>query len=91
MLMSLYQKAGQKYSIKKANRTFEVVAKFKYLGTPPTDQNCMHEEIKSILNSGNACNSLIWCHLSSRLQSRTVKVKIYKTIIMPLVLYGCET
>jgi hypothetical protein len=29
--------------------------------------------------------------LSSRLPSRNVKVKIYKTIIMPVVLYGCET
>jgi hypothetical protein len=29
--------------------------------------------------------------LSSRLLSRNLKVKIYKTIILPVVLYGCET
>jgi hypothetical protein len=29
--------------------------------------------------------------LSSRLLSKNVKVKIYKTIILPVVLYGCET
>jgi hypothetical protein len=29
--------------------------------------------------------------LSSRLLSRNVKIKIYKTIILPFVLYGCET
>jgi hypothetical protein len=29
--------------------------------------------------------------LSSRLLPRNVKVKIYKTIILPVVLYGCET
>jgi hypothetical protein len=29
--------------------------------------------------------------LSFRLLSRNVKVKIYKTIILPVVLYGCET
>jgi hypothetical protein len=29
--------------------------------------------------------------LSSRLLSRNVKVKIYKTIILPVVLYWCET
>jgi hypothetical protein len=29
--------------------------------------------------------------LSSRLLSRNVKVKIYKTIILPVVLYVCET
>jgi hypothetical protein len=42
MLMSLSQKVGQKHSIKIANRSFEDVAKFKYLGTTLTDQNCMH-------------------------------------------------
>jgi hypothetical protein len=50
MLMSRSQKTGQKHAIKKANRSFEDVAKFKYLGTTLTDQNHMHEEIKSRLN-----------------------------------------
>jgi hypothetical protein len=54
-LMSRSQKTGQKHNIKIANRSFEDVAKFKYLGTTQTDQNCMHEEIKSGLNWGNAC------------------------------------
>jgi hypothetical protein len=43
MLMACSQKVGQKHSIKKSNRFFEDVAKFKYLGTTLTDQNCMHE------------------------------------------------
>jgi hypothetical protein len=29
--------------------------------------------------------------LSSRLLSRNIKVKIYKTVILPFVWYGCET
>jgi len=29
--------------------------------------------------------------LSSRLLSRNLKIKIYRTIILPVVLYGCET
>jgi sorting nexin-29 len=44
MLMSRSQKTGQKYSIKIANRSFEDVAKFKYLGTTLTDQNHMHKK-----------------------------------------------
>jgi hypothetical protein len=90
MLMS-HKKAGQKHGIKIANRSSESVAKFKYLGTTLTDQNCMQEKIKSRLNLGNACYHLVQSLLSSCLLSRNVKVKIYKPIILPVVLYGCET
>jgi hypothetical protein len=76
MLMSRSQKVGQRHSIKIANRSFEDVAKFKYLGTTLTYQNCMHEEIKGRLNSGNACYHSVQCLLSSRLLSRNLKVKI---------------
>jgi hypothetical protein len=51
----------------------------------------MHEEIKNRLNSGNACCRSVHSLLSCRLLSRDVKVKIYKTIILPVVLYWCET
>jgi hypothetical protein len=51
----------------------------------------MHEEIKSRLNSGNACYHSVQSLLSSRLLSRNLKVKIYKTIILPVVSHGCET
>jgi sorting nexin-29 len=91
MLMSRNQKIRQKYSIKMVNRSLEDVAKFRYLGTTITDQNFMEEEIKSRLNSGNACYHSVQSLLSSRLVSRNVKVKIYKTLILPVVLYGCET
>jgi hypothetical protein len=73
MLMSRGQNIGQKHSIKIANRSFEDVAKFKYLGTTPTDQNCVHEEIKSRLNSGNACYHSVQSLLSSHLLSRNLK------------------
>jgi sorting nexin-29 len=90
MLMSRSQKTGQKHSMKIANRSFEDVAKFKYLGTTLTDQNHMHEEIKSRLTSGKACYRSVQSLLSSRLLSRNLKVIIYQTIILPVVLYGCE-
>jgi hypothetical protein len=91
MLMSHCKKAGEKYRIKIVNRSFDGVAQVKYLGTTLTDQNCMNEEIKSRLNSANACYHSVQSLLSSRLLSRNVKVKIYKTIILPAVLYACET
>jgi hypothetical protein len=91
MLMSRSQEIGQKHRIKTANRSFEDVAEFTYLGTTLTDQNCRHEKIKRRLNVGNACNCSVQSLLCSRLLSRNVKVKIYKTIILPTVLYGCET
>jgi hypothetical protein len=72
MLMSR-KKGGQKHGIKIANRSFEGVAKFTYLGTTLTDQNCMQEDIKS----RSACYHSIQSHLSSRLLSRNVTVKIY--------------
>jgi len=37
------------------NKSLENVAKFKHFETAVTNQNCIHEEIKSGLNSGNAC------------------------------------
>jgi hypothetical protein len=67
------------------------VAKFIYLGTTLTDQNYMQEEINSRLNSGNACYHSVQSLLSSCLLSRNLKVKIHKTIILTVVLYGCET
>jgi hypothetical protein len=59
---------------------------FKYLGTTVTNRNLIQEEIKRRLNSGHACYYLVQNLLSSRLLSKDVKVRIYKTIIMPVVL-----
>jgi hypothetical protein len=51
----------------------------------------MQEEIRSRLNLGNTCYRSVQSLLSSRLLSTNVKVKIHKTIILPVVLYGSET
>ena len=49
------------------------------------------DEIKSRLRSGNACYYSVQNILSSRLLSKNLKIKIYRTIILPVVLCGCET
>jgi hypothetical protein len=51
----------------------------------------VQEEIKRRLNSGNACYHSVQNLLSSRLPSKNVTTRICKTIILPVVLYGCET
>jgi hypothetical protein len=51
----------------------------------------IQEEIKKRLNSGNACYHSVQSLLSFRLLSKNLKIRIYKTIILPVVLYGCET
>jgi hypothetical protein len=66
MIMSRHLYRGQNQNIRTANESFENVAKFKYLGSAPTNQNDIHDEIKSRLNSGNACYHSFQNLLSSR-------------------------
>ena len=61
---------------------------FEYLGTTIRNQNSIWEEIKSSLKAGNASVQNL---LSFNLLSKNLKIKIYRTIILSVVLYGCET
>jgi hypothetical protein len=88
--MYRHQNAGQNHDIKTGNSFFENMAQFRYLGTAVSDQNLIHERIKSRLNSGNACYSSFQNLLSSCLLSKNVKIKKYKSVILPVVLCVCE-
>jgi len=67
------------------------VEDFKCFGTTLTNQNSILEEIKKRLKSGNVCYHSVHNLLSSSLLSKNLKIKIYKTTILPVVVYGCET
>ena len=91
MTVSRDQNAGRIHSMKMDNSSIERVEKFKYLGTTLTNQSSIQEEIKCRLKSGNACYYSVTNLLSSSLLSKTLEMKIYRTIILPVVLYGYET
>jgi hypothetical protein len=79
--------AGQDRYIIIANRCFENMSQFKYLGMTVINLNLIQEGVKRRLNSVNSVQNL----LSSCLLSKNLKIRIHKTIILPVVLYGCET
>jgi hypothetical protein len=80
MLLSRHRNAGHNRNINIANRSFENVAQFKYLGTTGTTQNLVQGEIKRRLNSGNACYHSVQNFLSSRLLSKN---RVLKRIFGP--------
>jgi hypothetical protein len=91
MVMSRNQNARHNHNINIDNKSFERVEEFKYLGATLTNRHSIHEEIKSRLKSGNACYHSVQNLLSSRLLSKNTKIRVYRAIILPVVLYRCET
>ena len=73
------------------SNSYEEVKTFKYVYCLVTKQNSNQEEIKWGLKSGDSCYYSVQTLLSSRLLSKNLKIIIYSTIILPVVLYGCET
>ena len=61
------------------------------MGTTLTNKNSIQEEIKNRLKLGNVCYHSVQNLLSSSLLFKNLKIKIYRTIILPVVLYECET
>ena len=91
MVMFRDQNAGRSHSIKTDNSSIETVVDFKIFGNNLNKSKFYSGEIKSRLISRCA-----YCHsvqniLSSSLLSKNFKIKIYRTIILLVVVYGCET
>jgi hypothetical protein len=90
MLLSRHQNVGQSRDVKIADRSFENVSQFKYLGTTVINTNFIQEEIKRRLISDNTYYHSVQNLFSSSLLSKNVKIRIYETLILPFILYGCE-
>jgi hypothetical protein len=78
------------HNIKIDKTSFEGVEVFKYCGTILMNQNSIQEEITSSLKSGNAGCLSVQKLLSASLLSKNINIKIYRSIILPVVLYGSE-
>jgi hypothetical protein len=87
-LMSHYQNADQNQDIKTANRLFENVSHFKYLGMIVKNQNVIQEEIWRRLKSGHGYHHSVQNLHSSHLLSKNLKIRDSN---LPVVLCGCET
>ena len=91
VLMSGEQSAGENCNTKTGDKSFVIVATFRHVGSAPTHQNSIHEQIDSRRNWWNACYLSVQSLFVFRFVSKNVKIEIYRTIMLPVVLYGCET
>jgi hypothetical protein len=54
-------------------------------------ENYIQEKIKGKLKSENACYHVVKNILSSTLPYKHLKINIHRIIMLPVILYGCET
>jgi len=81
MVLARDQNVGRNHSMKTDNISCERVNEFTYLGSIVTNKNSIQEEISSRYKSGNAYYHLVKNVLFSRLLSKKLKIKLYRTII----------
>jgi len=77
--------------INTCNKSFESVAKFKYLWITVTAKFNSETNQQQQNALGNACYRSVHNHLLCRLLPKNVKIKIHRTTTLNVVLYGCET
>ena len=64
---------------------------FKYLGVIVTNDGRMKREVEARIGAGNRCYSSLIELLKKRSISRATKLRLYNSIVRPIILYGCET
>jgi hypothetical protein len=73
-----------------ADKSFENVAKFPNLERTLKNENRIYGTIRTRLYLGNTSCNLVQNILPSCLLPKNVKIKICRTITLPVVLYGCK-
>jgi hypothetical protein len=71
-------------------KVYQEVTDFKYLGSIITSGNNHERDIKARMAAGNRCYYALSKIMKSREISKSTKLKIYRTLIIPIVMYGCE-
>ena len=82
------------YSMKAATIngvTYEAVTEFIYLGTIISNDNSVQKEIQRRILAGNRTYFAAISLFRNRLLSKATKIRLYKTLIRPVVTYGAET
>ncbi|PSN38156.1 hypothetical protein C0J52_25847 [Blattella germanica] len=77
--------------IKINDYTFDQVQEFTYLGSKLNSENNVGREIKQRITNGNITYYMYSKLMKSKILNRELKLKMYKTLIRPVVVYGCES
>jgi hypothetical protein len=73
------------------NHDIEVVRRFKYLGTVINDTNDETEEIRAMMLAANKVYNSLQTIFRSEQIRRNNKIRLYKTLIKPVLCYGSVT
>jgi len=88
--MSRDQHAVQNHNIMVGNKSFERVEQSRYLGTTITNKFAFRKKLRvdwmqgMLAIIGRRIFCLLVCYPS-------IKIKIFRAVILPVVLYGCES
>ena len=77
-------------SLTLGSRKLELVKEFIYLGTQITADNHISAEIRRRISLASRCLYGLSKHLPSKMLSRTTKLKLYNTLLVPVLIYGAE-
>jgi hypothetical protein len=79
------------HELKIGEYNFEGISRFTYLGSVLTENNSIIAEINGRIKKGNATYYKNRKLLTSKLLTRNIKLRLYLTLIRPIVTYGAET